>query len=175
MSTENVLFKITVKLENRTEELLFHGYDQPEVICLEFGKKNNLSEDEIQKLIEGISSCIEDIAENKSNTPIELLNEGEETSRISPMMQTTRISPHISKEELTTGKNHAKKSRKCAKLVNPSVKLLENISSKHSRYKLLMNFASKKEICSFHPEINKQYIIYRSLKLAANRKWDQNQ
>ena len=43
MNKDDVLFKITINLENKLEELLFHGHDQPDLICHSFAVKNNLS------------------------------------------------------------------------------------------------------------------------------------
>lgn len=151
MNKENVLFKITINLESASEELLFHGHDQPDLVCQRFAVKHNLSNAELTKLIEGVNSCIENLAKSEQELTTE-----------SPEKSTTKESPPSSKlknsekSPSTVKKNPYYHKKECSKLINPSVKLLETATTKHKRFKLLTTIiAPKREIYSFQPNINK--------------------
>jgi hypothetical protein len=136
MNTD-VLFKICVQLENRSEEILVHGYDRPEELCKEFTLKHSIPQSESHKLLQKINACIADLA--------------------SPKPQLSQI---ITPKKLQSSvKNYSKKASKiekpCFKHLDPSLKLLESSISRKKRCKLLVA-ASQKTIPTFRPEISKQ-------------------
>ena len=146
MSQNNVLFKITVQLENNTKDIVFHGCDQPELLCQEFAKNNNLSETQLKNLIDGVNSCIEDLAKKNSS-----FNEIENFNQI-PLKNTRILKNNTLKGKVTT--HHYKN---CSKQMNSTLKLLENAKTKSKRCRLLTALATaNKETYSFNPNINKK-------------------
>lgn len=144
---QNLLFKIAVQLDNSTEELKVHGYDQPEVLCKEFAKKHNLNEKELFKLIEGVNACIDDLA-NK------LDQEGQVPS---PKLPTEDLLTPKKSETSKPRVSDTLKHKDCSKHLSSAVKLLESTSSKCQRYKLLSLMASQaKETYSFQPHISEK-------------------
>lgn len=146
MNQDTILFRITVNLENTSEELLFHGYDQPELICEEFAMRNKLSTEHFEKLIGVVNACIADLVDTTSEKDSEIVSKENSSSpeKNIPQRRLLKQSLQVYKKD-------------CSKVANPSIKLLESATSKHKRFQLLTNLCStKKEIYSFHPEISKK-------------------
>ena len=134
MSQNNVLFKITVQLENNTKDIVFHGCDQPELLCQEFAKNNNLSETQLKNLIDGVNSCIEDLAKKNSS-----FNEIENFNQI-PLKNTRILKNNTLKGKVTT--HHYKN---CSKQMNSTLKLLENANNYEEDIKFHLNYKIKEK------------------------------
>ena len=135
MNSENVLFKISVVVGDKVEELLVHGDDCPEIICEEFANIHKLSEKGQKELLIGINSCIDELARS--------LNEPSQKSSSPVSKSSTNIFSRLSQpKSLNQGPS-------------PSLQLLESANSTHKRYHLLCKH-KRQVISTFKPELSKK-------------------
>jgi hypothetical protein len=150
MEEDSILFKLNVKIGSRSEELLVHGYDQPELLCEQFAHKHSLSSNALNALLEGVNKCIENIAKSIETSPV---FSSPKSQKVESSLNTTVKQPHIANGARCNSYKH----KICTNEPNPAVKILENASSKKKRCRLLTSLASpSKEIYTFHPEISKK-------------------
>lgn len=135
MKSENVLFKISVVVGDKVEELLVHGNDCPEVICEEFANTHKLSEKGRIELLTGINSCIDELAKS--------FNENSQKTNSPVSKSSNNIFSRLSQpKSLNQG-------------TSPSLRLLESADSKQKRYHLLCKH--KKQVANtFKPELSKK-------------------
>ena len=146
--SDNVLFKISIELDDKTEYLLVHGDDQPEILCEEFAKANNLNSEQQQKLLEGINECIENLARSQENT--EKPSQSIQELFLDNNSKKTPKKKHLKKTSL---KKPQALHKNCLS-TNPVLTHLESANSRHKRFRILVQ--PKCEVFSFHPEINKK-------------------
>jgi hypothetical protein len=128
-----VLFRISVVVGNKTENLLVHADDSPEILCREFTEKHHLPESSYQELLAGIHSCIDELA-NSYQVP-------QKKQEISRSCEATSLFSRLS----------TPKNVKLCK--SPQMKQLETADTK-TRLHLLCSFKEKQEVFSFKPELN---------------------
>lgn len=143
MIEETPLFKITVQIKDKFEELLVHGYDQPEQLCNDFAIKHGLSEEDYDQLLAGVNSYIDILAVGGDESPEILVK----TSHTSP----ASIKPSPGKRP------SSHKIKVCSHDINPKVKILES-ATKRQRFNILTKCISpEKEVFLFKPQISKKY------------------
>lgn len=133
MTSRKLLFKIQVQIGQKTEELLVHSDDSPEILCQEFIEAHNLPSTSFHSLLQEIHSCIDELAKT---LPIP-----SEPNKISRSCETSSLFTRLSTpKNLTFCKN-------------PKVHKLES-SNTETRFRLLCSFKEKQEIFPFKPELN---------------------
>ena len=133
MTSRKLLFKISVQIGQKTEELLVHSDDSPEILCQEFIETHGLPSTTFQSLLQEIHSCIDELAKS---IPIHT-----EPSKTSRSCETSSLFTRLSTpKNLTFCKN-------------PKVHKLESANTE-TRFRLLCSFKQKQEIFPFKPELN---------------------
>lgn len=134
MNSSRVLFKISVHVGDKEEDLLVHGSDCPELICEEFAKTHKLSLKAQEELLTGINSCIDELAQSPNHNS---------TSFASPTSQASSVFLRLSKPKSPMQGS------------SPALHQLESANSTKKRYHLLCKH-KKQSTHSFKPELNKK-------------------